>query len=353
MNRVERLREQMAGDEDAFLIMQPENRRYLTGFTGSAGFLLVSREQCLLATDFRYWEQARRQSPDWELVPQQGSWVTCLREIVAARGWNRIALEADFITVHQQQALTAALPQVEWVPVTGRVEKLRVVKAPEELAAISRAVALADVGFQYILDAIRPGVTEREVALELEFFLRRLGSEGIPFEFIVASGHRAALPHGQASEKVLAQGDFLILDFGCIKGGYCSDMTRTVMVGQPTPEQREIYAVVRAAQEAALAVLAPGKSGGEVDQVAREVIKQAGYGEYFGHGLGHGVGLAVHEDPRLAPGENDLLAPGQVVTVEPGIYLPGRGGVRIEDLVIITKDGCRVLTGAPKELLVL
>ncbi|MBM7867910.1 M24 family metallopeptidase [Heliobacterium gestii] len=352
--RLAQLRQRWDGAIDALLILSPENRRYLSGFTGTAGFLLVDREGQWLATDFRYWEQAAQQAPQWTLLRQRGAWTETLQEAVADRGWRNIAVESDVVTLEQQQKLEKVLPDIQWVSRKGMVESLRVVKDQAEQAAITGAAALADRGFQHILGWMKPGMTERDVALELEFFLRREGAQAVSFEFIVASGQRSALPHGVASDKVIEAGDLLTLDFGCILDGYCSDMTRTVVFGRPTAEQRKVYDTVLEAQERALAAIAPGKSGRAIDRIARDVIEQAGYGERFGHGLGHGVGLVVHENPRLSTLSEDILEPGHVVTVEPGIYIPGWGGVRIEDLVIVTADGNRNLTSSPKkELLIL
>ncbi|MZP28473.1 M24 family metallopeptidase [Heliobacterium undosum] len=352
-SRITRLRQRWDDGIDALLILSPVNRRYLSGFTGTAGFLLVDREGQWLATDFRYWEQASKQTPDWTLIRQKGAWTEALQEAVADRGWRNIAVESDVVTLEQQQKLETALPAIRWVPRKGMVESLRAVKDEGEQAAIARAAALADRGFQHILGCMRPGMAERDVALELEFFLRREGAQGVSFEFIVASGERSALPHGVASDKTIGTGELITLDFGCILDGYCSDMTRTVIFGQPSAEQRKVYETVLEAQERALAAIAPGKSGRDIDRIARDVIDQAGYGDRFGHGLGHGVGLVVHENPRLSILSEDILEPGHAVTVEPGIYIPGWGGVRIEDLVIVTSGGNRNLTTSPKELLVL
>ncbi|MTV49347.1 M24 family metallopeptidase [Heliobacillus mobilis] len=353
MSRVDRLRAAWDDGVDVYLIQQPENRRYLSGFTGSAGFLIVSPEKKWIVTDFRYWEQARLQSTDWTLHQQQGAWTEALKELAAEQRWRTIAIEAAYVTVEQKEKLEKAFPTVDWVYQSGKIDQLRVRKDSAEQDAIARSASLADRGFEHILGVMRPGMTERDVALELEFFLRRQGAQGTSFEFIVASGERSALPHGVASEKVIEKGELLTLDFGCILDGYCSDMTRTVLFGQPTTEQRRVYDIVLEAQEKALSAIAAGKNGRDIDRLARQVIEQAGYGDHFGHGLGHGVGLVVHENPRLSPSSSDILETGQAVTVEPGIYVPGWGGVRIEDLVIVTDGGCRNLTSSPKELCVL
>ncbi|MCW2277319.1 M24 family metallopeptidase [Heliophilum fasciatum] len=351
-SRLERLRAAWDEGVDAYLITQPQNRRYLSGFTGSDGALLVTRDQALVVTDFRYWDQVRAECAGWQLVEQRGAWKECLADLISEQGWSRVALEADVVTLRQKQLWQQAVdPAVQWVEKVGTVEALRAIKDEAEQAAIARAVELADRGFDYLLGFLRPGVTEREVAIELEFFLRRQGAQGISFDFIVASGARGALPHGVASNKVLAEGDMVTFDYGCVLDGYCSDTTRTVVLGSASPEQRRVYSTVLEAQLAALAGIRAGVTGQAVDRLARDVIERAGYGERFGHGTGHGVGLVVHEAPRLSPLSSDTLESGQVVTVEPGIYLPGWGGVRIEDMVIVRDGGCMILTQAPKELM--
>ncbi|KAB2951666.1 aminopeptidase P family protein [Heliorestis acidaminivorans] len=357
---LERLRAQWPDETDALLIMEPNNRRYLSSFTGTAGLLLVTPNQSILVTDFRYWEQAQQQSPEWQIYRQQGSWLKALQEVLTKSNWKNIAIEYNYITLTQQELLTKALPDRNLLNQSSLIEIMRSVKDEAEQEKIARAVALADRGFEHILTYVQKRfrgsegeVREKEIALELEFFLRKEGAEGIAFDFIVASGERSALPHGVATDKALQEGEFVTIDFGCRLDGYCSDTTRTFFLGKPTEEHQKVYRTVLQAQQEALEVLGPGKIGSDLDQVAREIIEKAGYGSYFGHGLGHGVGLVVHEKPQLSPSSDDILQVGQVVTVEPGIYIPQWGGVRIEDMVIITDSGCRNLTKAPKELICL
>lgn len=341
-----------AAGVDALVITQPENRRYLSGFTGSEGAVVVGPGPCWLLVDFRYVEQGREEAPDCQLVRferlEEG-----LRQVVEAAGVRRLGVEGAHVPVATFDRWREAVAPAELVPVGPVVEGLRAVKEPEELARIEAAVALADRAFSYILPRLRAGRTEREIALELEWFMRTEGAERVSFDPIVASGPRGALPHARPGPRPLSAGDFVILDFGCVAGGYCSDMTRTVVVGPPGPQHREIYEAVLAAQRRGIEAVRPGRNGREVDAEARAVIAAAGYGEHFGHGLGHGVGLAVHETPpRLSPTADDTpLEPGMVTSVEPGIYLPGFGGVRIEDLVVVTEAGCRVLSQAPRELI--
>ena len=250
--------------------------------------------------------------------------------------------------------LQEKLPDIEaWVPLAGRIDALRSVKTEEEQALLARAEAIGDAAFAQICTVLKAGMTEREAAAELEYLLKKNGAQGFSFETIMASGAHSSMPHAVPTDKVIEDGDFVTMDFGCIYEGYCSDMTRTVAIGHADDEQRSVYETVLRAQRAAIDAIRPGMTGEEADAVARAVIQKAGYGSCFGHALGHAVGLAIHEDPRLAPGNETVLEPGMAVTIEPGIYLPGRFGVRIEDLVVITADGCRDLTHSPKELLIL
>lgn len=353
MSRVDRVRALLAEHRlDAILIHNAENRTYVTGFTGSAGIALVTGRETLLLVDFRYVEQAAAEAPGWEVVkvPRQATEVVA--ELTRGRELRRVGFESDGLTYKQYDELATALRPSELVPVSG-VDRLRWIKDADELARIRRAVAIADAGFAHIQTHLRPGTQERDVALELEFYMRRQGADKEAFETIVASGVRSSLPHGRASEKLLGHNEFVTLDFGAVVRGYHSDCTRTIVLGEASPRHREIYDLVLAAQRAALAGIRPGVAARDVDALARRVITEAGHADHFGHGLGHGVGLAIHEGPTLSPREDATLEAGMVVTVEPGVYLPGWGGVRIEDLVVITPDGCDNLTAAPKHLMML
>jgi Xaa-Pro aminopeptidase len=337
---------------DALLVHQAANRIYLTGFTGSAGIAVITPSEALLLVDFRYTEQAAAEAGEFAVIKADRQFIETLSEVVRDRGLRRIGFESESVTVKQHQEYADRLAPAELVPVEG-LDRLRWVKDVDELARIERAVAIADAAFAHVRPLLQPGGVERDIALELEFFMRRQGAEKEAFETIVASGPRSALPHGRASDRVLQPGDFVTLDFGAVYRGYVSDCTRTVVLGEASPRHQQLYATVLAAQRAALAGIRPGMTGKAADAIARTIITEAGYGEAFGHSLGHGVGLMVHEGPTLSPREDAELAPGMVVTVEPGIYLPGWGGVRIEDLAVVTTDGCRSLTGTPKDLLVL
>lgn len=326
----------------------PVNRRYLTGFTGSAGTAWISADRQIIMTDFRYIEQVKAESPDWELVRIENLNET-LKTLIDENDIGKIAFEADNVTVQRLEQWKEKL-EVEFIPVSGWVEELRSIKTEQEIENIRQAAKIGDQAFAELLPKIRSGVSEIEIALELEFLMRRAGASGMSFSPIIASGPQSALPHARPSERILMYGDFVVFDFGCIVNGYCSDMTRTIVIGEPEEQHLLIYDLVLKAQLESLAAVAPGRKGSEIDAIARDIITDAGYGEYFGHGLGHSLGLEIHESPRLSKADHTVLQPGMVVTVEPGVYLPGFGGVRIEDLVVVREDGHEVLTSTFKEL---
>ncbi|MDI9442141.1 MAG: aminopeptidase P family protein [Firmicutes bacterium] len=349
MKRVRRIREQLsAHGADVFLCTNPVNRRYLTGFTGSAGTAWISADRQIIMTDFRYIEQVKAESPDWELVRIENLNET-LKTLIDENDIGKIAFEADNVTVQRLEQWKEKL-EVEFIPVSGWVEELRSIKTEQEIENIRQAAKIGDQAFAELLPKIRSGVSEIEIALELEFLMRRAGASGMSFSPIIASGPQSALPHARPSERILMYGDFVVFDFGCIVNGYCSDMTRTIVIGEPEEQHLLIYDLVLKAQLESLAAVAPGRKGSEIDAIARDIITDAGYGEYFGHGLGHSLGLEIHESPRLSKADHTVLQPGMVVTVEPGVYLPGFGGVRIEDLVVVREDGHEVLTSTFKEL---
>ncbi len=351
-SRVDRLRSIIAGQHlDGVLIQKPENRRYLTGFTGSAGSVLATPMETVLFVDFRYLEQASQEASGFEVI-KVGRQLDELVGAVKTRELKRMGFESDGLTYQQHREYTQRLAPTELVPVDG-IDQLRWVKEPDELRFIKKAVEIGDTAFAHIQGYLRPGAVERDVANELEFFMRRNGAEKEAFESIVASGPRSSRPHGYASDRAMTRGDFVTLDFGALYRGYTSDCTRTVVLSEASRRQREIYQIVLDAHHAALEGIKPGITAKEADALARNLIAKAGYAEAFGHGLGHGIGLAVHEGPILSPREEAVLQPGMVVTVEPGIYLAEWGGVRIEDLVVITERGCQSFTAAPKELRIL
>lgn len=354
-SRLDRIRALMAERNlDALVISRPENRAYLSGFTGSTAWVLITAQGADLVTDFRYVEQAERESPAFQVVRATGAHYATLAELLAKTEASTIGFEGDFITFDEYGLYRDAMGSRQLVAATGLVESLRLVKDQEEQRLMAHAAEIADRAFGRILKVIAPGVVERDVAVELEYQMKKLGADGISFDIIVASGVRSSLPHGRASTKVIEAGNLVTLDFGALYQGYCSDMTRTVMVGEPTPKQREIYEIVLEAQSRGVAACRAGMTGKELDDVCRNYIAEKGYGTAFGHGTGHGVGRQIHEDPRVNQrGERQVLQPGMVVTIEPGIYLPGWGGVRIEDMVVVTETGCERLSKSPKDLVVL
>ena len=348
MTRGERLATLLTERElEQLFVSDLVNVRYLTGFTGTNGACLVSPDELIFFTDFRYTERAEGEvGPEWErpeaereLIPQ-----------IAGRMKGRVGFEDAKLSVRQLARLEAAAgDEAELVPAGDLVEQLRAIKDDEELKRIAAAAELADDVYRWTLERGLTGHSEHDVAAACEARLRELGAEP-SFPPIVAAGENGALPHAEPGERKIGVGELVVFDMGALLDGYCSDCTRTFATGDPGGDAREVYELVLRAQLASLEAVRPGAFGKEVDAVAREMIDEAGYGDRFGHGLGHGVGLEVHEGPRLATTSEDELAAGNVVTVEPGVYLPGRFGVRIEDLVTVTDGGCRNLSGLPKEL---
>jgi Xaa-Pro aminopeptidase len=352
-NRLQNLRQKLAEKEtDAILISQPKNRFYLSGFDGSSGWLLITPDKTILATDFRYLERARMQAPDYEIVKIAGDISSWLPQMAGNLNLKRVGFEAGHVTFSMYRRLTEALKkarsQLNLVPLDGVVESLRAIKETEEIELIKEASEMTDNALTYIHDEIHPGMTEQDVAWEIEKFLREEGSQNLPFEVIVASGPNSALPHAKPSSRVIQPGEPIIIDVGARVGGYCSDITRTFCLGTPADIFKKIYDIVLGAQLTAVAIINEDMTGEEADSLAREVVKQAGHGENFGHGLGHGLGLAPHESPRLGPDSSEKLANGMVFTIEPGIYLPGWGGVRIEDVVTMESGKPVVITKANK-----
>ena len=341
---------------DGLLLVRQENLedfdlRYVTGFTGSSGYAVVSLDQALFLTDVRYLEQAVRQCPGWQIERHGRPATKELAAVLQGAGVRRLAFEPAGLTVELCDQLRTGLPEVVLHPAAGTVTALRERKDATEVAAIARACAVSDAAFAQLLPLIRPGISERELARRLEELFYRHGADGAAFETIAASGPNSALPHARPSAREIVPGDMITFDFGAAVDGYRADMTRTVVVGPATPRQKHLYETVRQVQSDGVAALHAGARCSEVDAAAKEGIKAAGYGEYPTHSLGHGVGLAIHEAPALRPGSDDLLAPGHVVTVEPGIYIPGFGGVRIEDTVVIEEHAGRVLTTTTRELI--
>jgi Xaa-Pro aminopeptidase len=353
--RADRLRGLLAdAGADALLVTRLTNVRYLTGFTGSAALLLVGPDRLVFVTDGRYRDQSADQlaAANVEADVEIGRTGEAQREhlAAAAKGLDRLALEAEDVTWAQQQRYAGEwFPDAELVATSGLVEQLRIVKDEGEVARIAAACGIADEALAVVRPRLGERATEAEIALELEWQMRHLGAEGPSFETIVASGPNGAQPHHRAADRRIAEGDLVVIDFGALVDGYHSDMTRTVSVGGPDATQARMLAVVAESQAAGVAAVRAGVEASEVDAACRRVIDEAGWGDAFLHGTGHGVGLDIHEPPRVSTTPTGKLADGHVVTVEPGVYLPEHGGVRIEDTVVVTPDGCRTLTRAPKD----
>jgi len=346
-DRLARLRAAIADrGAQGLLVSNLVNVRYLSGFSGSSGWLLIAQDAARLVSDFRYRLQAAEEAPGFEFVEIKRA-DEDLPGAIAALGCEAVGFEAAHVTVDTHRRLSERLPGVRLEPTTDLVESLRITKDEGELALLARAAQLTDAAMKHALSLLAPGVGERALAVEIEAFILRAGGE-VAFGPIVAAGARGALPHARPTEHAIQRGEAVILDLGASVDGYAVDLTRTVVVGAGSARQREVYALCLAAQQAGLEALRPGAAAEAVDAAARGVIEQAGLGECFGHGLGHGVGLEIHEAPRLARRESRALEAGMVVTVEPGIYLPGEFGVRIEDTAVVTPQGRRLLTQSPK-----
>lgn len=351
-NRLARLRSRFAdGAIDGILISEASNRRYLSGFVGTAGFLLITEKDAVLATDFRYVEQTASQAPGFrvERIRAGSDW---LPKLAGDLGIRRLGFEADNVTVAQlerfREAIKKSEPAVELAGTNGITLELRSIKDAGELELLQRSIAIADEAFDEVSERVRPGMTEAEVAWEIELAVRGRGAEAVSFDTIVGAGENGALPHHRAAERAIAAGEPIVIDMGARYQGYCSDLTRTIILGRPDAKFRRIYDTVLGAQLTAIETLAAGMTGADCDRLARTVIETAGHGEEFGHSLGHGVGLDVHESPGVGPTSKNVLEDGMVFTVEPGIYLSGWGGVRIEDVVVLEKGRARVLSRARK-----
>ncbi len=354
-SRLVRLRAELAKKHlDAFLTRKMENVFYLSGFTGDTGAILVTMDDAYFFADSRFTLQASQEAIGFEVVPVERSYFESIATFLKKKKWAEIGIEANDLNVGAYNKLCDLVgPTINFRPEDQLIETLRSVKDEGELKIMQQAVELTEQAFEQIIPLIKPGVTERQLQVELIKIMYEYGFSGPSFDFIIASGPRGALPHGVATDRVIQSGEMVTFDIGGIFQHYCSDMTRTVAVGEPSSQLREIYEVVLAAQNAAEQAVWPGVTGQMVDQVARQVIQEAGYGEYFGHGLGHGVGLEIHELPVASPKGTTMLVPQMVITIEPGVYIPGLGGVRIENELVVTADGASALNRFTKELLVL
>ena len=343
---------------DALLVSHLPNIRYLCGFTGSAAALLVSKQKAVFFTDGRYKQQAHEEVQGARIVVDRkppisaaADWLNRNRKKLTVKG---LGFDSQHLTVAEHGDLAEMLrPNVSLRKAPAVIERARLVKDGDEIGSLRAAIRLGESLFSVAVRAIRPGVAETQVAAEMEYAARRAGAEGMSFETIIASGLRSALPHGRASSAPIPSEGFVVCDFGIILAGYCSDMTRTVHVGEPSEPARRMYDAVREAQEAALNAVRPGVPVGKIDSVARHVLSRQNFGRYFTHSTGHGVGLEIHEMPRIAARQREPLLPGMIITIEPGVYIPNSGGVRIEDMVLVTNTGCEVLTQTSKELLLI
>ena len=351
-NRLHHLREFLHDQGlDGVVISKLENLHYFSGFTGDDSMLVIGMNSAQLVTDFRYVEQARQEAPDFCVRRQENGLLRRVGELINEEGMQKVGFEGKNLCFDWHGKIKGFLHDVDF-STSISLDALRQVKSAEELACIRKAMAIGDEAFDYICTYIRPGISENDVAAALENVMRAKGSQCPSFATIVASGKRGSLPHGTATEKLINVGEFVTMDYGAVYKGYHSDMTRTVCVGSADEKQRKIYDLVLRGQRLGVSLVKPGASGKAVDSAVRQLFKQAGYDKYFGHGLGHSVGLEIHEEPRLSPSSTcEALAENMLVTVEPGIYIPDWGGVRIEDTVAVTREGCEILTHSPKELI--
>lgn len=353
MVRVDNVREKLDDyGVDALLVTNMYNVRYLANFTGSTGLVVVTKQKSYFVTDFRYTEQAAEQAKDFEIIKNEGSIYEEVAKIVEKDGINTLGFEETNITYATYTQINKLI-NCELKPITGLIEKIREVKTEEEIEIIQEAVNIVEKAYDYILGYVKPGITEIEVANELDFYMRNLGATGVSFDTIVASGVRSAMPHGVASDKVIEEGDMVTIDFGCYYKGYTSDMTRTFAVGDPGEELKKIYEIVFEANKKVTEAAKPGMTGAELDAIARDYITEQGYGDAFGHTTGHGIGLEVHEGPAISFRNEEELVVNNVITNEPGIYIPGLGGVRIEDDLVITENGNLNLMTSSKELVII
>ena len=343
-----------APETEGYLIASDVNRYYLTGFSSTAGMVLVTAKGSYLLVDFRYFEAAVKQVDDCRVM-QFDHLAETLDALIKRHHLKNIMVEQENTSLAQLESLKNALPGVNFVnsPILDQeLRAMRAVKSEKEMESLKKAQKITEDAFSYILPRLVPGRTEAEIALDIEMFMRQNGAERTAFDLIVVSGRKSSMPHGVPGENRLKRGDFVTMDTGAVVDGMHSDMTRTVAVGEASAEKRKIYEIVLQAQKAAIAKAQEGVKCADVDRAAREVIEQAGYGKYFGHSTGHSVGLEIHESPNFSPSSKDTAKSGMVITVEPGIYLPGRFGVRIEDMVYITPEECENLTHCPKELII-
>lgn len=353
-NRVEKLRERLADESlEGMLVTNLTNVRYLSGFTGSAGTCLVLPEMAYFISDGRYKTQSSRQVEGMEILIDIDPHLRIIRKAKLIPDGTHIAFEAEHASVSYAEKIKDYFPDCSWEPTTGIIEQIAMVKDKGEIRATRTAVEITDQTFEQIIPEIRPGVTERQIAGKISYTYKIFGADGDAFDCIVAGGPNSALPHAKPGDRPLQEGDFVILDFGAFYQGYHADMTRTVVVGEATDRHGEIYNVVREAQRRGCEAAKDGAACKEVDSACRDIISESGYGDYFNHGTGHGLGLEIHTNPRFSQLSKDHIYENYLMTIEPGIYIPDWGGVRIEDDILITSNGCEILNQSTKEMLVL
>ncbi len=353
MDKIKKVEELLENESvDVILVVDGNNMRYLSGFTGATGYLYISKTKKIILTDFRYIVQANKESIGFEVVEVfKGKYIEAINDLLSSEDNKIVGFEDYVLNYNEYMEFENQGIMTKLMPLGEKLNNLRSIKTEDELSNISKAVDIGDLAFTKILDIIKPGMTELEIAMELEYIMKKNGAEKLSFESIIASGINASMPHATPSNKKIELGDFLTLDFGCVYNGYCSDMTRTVVIGKATQTQKHIYYVVLEAQKRALEGLKAGVKGCDVDKIARDYINESGYEGYFGHGLGHSVGLYIHENPRLSQTDQTVIQANMTETVEPGIYIPKFGGVRIEDLVVVKEDGYINFTHSDKNLI--
>lgn len=352
MNKLEQVHEILNHKRlDAMIVLSDFNRRYLSGFTGTSGALIITHNKNYLVTDFRYIEQATKQAPEFEIINRQNGLITEIKNILEQAQLSNIGFEGHQISYDTYVELNKGM--ITLISISDSIDKIREVKSEEEIKLIRKAAEIVDKTYDYILTVVKVGMSEREIKALLESKMLELGADGPSFDTIVASGYRGALPHGVASDKLIEKGDMITLDFGAYYRGYCSDITRTFAVGEPDPKMKEIYNIVLSSQIKAIDEIRPGMTVQEADALSRDYIDAHGYGQEFGHSLGHGIGLDIHEGPLLSKNSIGELQVNNCVTIEPGIYVDGLGGVRIEDDILITENGCDVFTKCTKDLIIL
>lgn len=353
-DRLKNLRNELTKiDLQAIFINKKEDVFYFSSFKGDDTFLFITLDNAYIITDFRYIEQAKKEAFSFELIRTENNLWDRLNDIIFHEKISHIGIQEQYISLNSYKNYTSNLHEITFVEIDNIPKKLRMKKTSQELSCIRDAVKVADDAFSHIINNIQVGMTEKEISLELEYFMRNNNASGVSFETIVASGVRSCMPHGVASDKIIEYGDTITLDYGAIYNNYCSDMTRTIFVGEPNKQILKIYDIVKSAQLQAIENTKPGVTVGDIDKAARDIIIDSGYGNYFGHSVGHGVGLEVHELPSVSPKNDTVLESGMVITIEPGIYLPNVGGVRIEDMLTVGKTSSEILTKSSKDIIVI